>query len=185
MLGAVMGVWLCVFGGRADACGQEPAETDTAGAALSNTPLRYVQTQWTTKDGLPVNAINDIAQTEDGHLWLATYDGLVRFDGTEVTVFRSAQHEGLPNNRVLSLRARADGLWVQTESRHLVRVRDGRFTTVAEGVNVLREDRDGHLWLGTQTGVSIHREGRLQKAGAIRSGLECREDFSGGAGGVW
>ena len=163
MLGAVMGVWLCVFGGRADACGQEPAETDTAGAALSNTPLRYVQTQWTTKDGLPVNAINDIAQTEDGHLWLATYDGLVRFDGTEVTVFRSAQHEGLPNNRVLSLRARADGLWVQTESRHLVRVRDGRFTTVAEGVNVLREDRDGHLWLGTQTGVSIYREGALRR----------------------
>jgi signal transduction histidine kinase/DNA-binding response OmpR family regulator len=136
---------------------------DTAGASLGDTPLRYVQTQWTTKDGLPVNSVNDIAQTEDGYLWLATYDGLVRFDGKKVTVFRSAQHEGLPNNRLLSLRARADGLWVQTESRHLVRVQDGRFTTVAEGVNVLREGQDGRLWLGTQTGVFTYREGALRR----------------------
>ena len=163
MLGAVVGMWLGAVGGLADACGQGPAETDTAEATLGDTPRRYVQTQWTTEDGLPVNSINDIAQTEDGYLWLATYDGLVRFDGTEVTVFRSAQHEGLPNNRVLSLHARADGLWVQTESRHLVRVQDGRFTTVAEGVNVLREGHDGHLWLGTQAGVSTYREGALRR----------------------
>src|SRR5947208_5626417 len=40
-----------------------------------------------TDDGLPQNAVNAILQTRDGYLWLATFDGLVRFDGLEFTVF--------------------------------------------------------------------------------------------------
>jgi hypothetical protein len=36
---------------------------------------------WTTENGLPQNSVNDILQTRDGYLWLATHGGLVRFDG--------------------------------------------------------------------------------------------------------
>ena len=48
---------------------------------------RYVTQQWTVADGLPVNAVSDVTQTEDGYLWLATFDGLVRFDGAQFTVY--------------------------------------------------------------------------------------------------
>ncbi len=41
----------------------------------------YHHTVWTTEDGLPQNSINAIVQTRDGYLWLATFGGLVRFDG--------------------------------------------------------------------------------------------------------
>ncbi|MFL5808546.1 MAG: two-component regulator propeller domain-containing protein, partial [Flavisolibacter sp.] len=37
----------------------------------------------TTREGLSSNKINDIVQDEDGFLWIATPDGLNRFDGTE------------------------------------------------------------------------------------------------------
>ncbi len=47
----------------------------------------YQFDRWTTDDGLPQNAINAILQTQDGYLWLATFDGLVRFDGLQFTVF--------------------------------------------------------------------------------------------------
>src|SRR5262245_14442997 len=51
---------------------------------LSSAPGAQAQVRfdtWTTENGLPQNSINDILQTRDGYLWLATNGGLVRFDG--------------------------------------------------------------------------------------------------------
>ena len=42
---------------------------------------QHILEKWTTENGLPQNSINDILQTRDGYLWLATHGGLVRFDG--------------------------------------------------------------------------------------------------------
>src|SRR5580765_2704254 len=58
---------------------------------------------WTTDQGLPQNTIQDIAQTADGYLWLATADGLVRFDGVHFTVFNSGNTPGLKSNRFTRL----------------------------------------------------------------------------------
>lgn len=64
----------------------------------------------TTAEGLSSNKINDIIQDDQGFLWVATSDGLNRFDGTEVTQYfhhdssNSIAHnyvyclEKLPNN---------------------------------------------------------------------------------------
>jgi len=43
---------------------------------------------WTTENGLPQNVITEIAQTRDGFLWLATFGGLVRFDGANMHASR-------------------------------------------------------------------------------------------------
>lgn len=42
---------------------------------------------WNTENGLPQNSVNDILQTRDGYLWLATFGGLVRFDGIRFVIF--------------------------------------------------------------------------------------------------
>jgi len=53
-----------------------------AAVSDSDKPLtEYTLTVWTHKEGLPSAFIYSLAQTEDGYLWLATTDGLVRFDG--------------------------------------------------------------------------------------------------------
>ena len=49
--------------------------------AVSKEPDDYLLDVWTIDNGLPQNSINAIAQTKDGYLWLATFDGLVRYDG--------------------------------------------------------------------------------------------------------
>ena len=121
-------------------------------------PARYVRTQWTAEDGLPVNSVNDIVQTEDGYLWLATYDGLVRFDGIEFKVYRSAQHEGLSSNRILKLLVRDDGIWLRTESRDLIRFHDGHFTSIAQPVSVYRQGPKGRLWIGTNQGLFVYHD---------------------------
>jgi ligand-binding sensor domain-containing protein len=46
----------------------------------------------TTDNGLSSNKINDIAQDDNGFLWIATTDGLNRFDGTEVVQYFHRDH---------------------------------------------------------------------------------------------
>lgn len=36
---------------------------------------------WTADNGLPQNSVNRVLQTRDGFIWLATFAGLVRYDG--------------------------------------------------------------------------------------------------------
>jgi len=55
---------------------------------------------WNTENGLPQNSVNSIAQTRDGYIWLATFDGLARFDGVRFKVFRKQDTPELPTNRL-------------------------------------------------------------------------------------
>jgi ligand-binding sensor domain-containing protein len=118
----------------------------------------FVHEVWTVQNGLPVNAIRRVLQGRDGYLWLATWDGLVRFDGVRFTVFNS---EGLPSNRIVELVAGADSsLWMRTDQAHLVRLRAGEFTHFG-GTHGLRDrttlalhiDRKGQVWIGTDHGA--------------------------------
>src|ERR1700679_3845389 len=45
----------------------------------------YRRTTFTTEDGLGANIISDILQARDGFLWIATHQGLTRFDGQHFT----------------------------------------------------------------------------------------------------
>ena len=49
----------------------------------------YVLRAWDMEDGLPHNSVSGIAQTPDGYLWLATREGLARFDGVRFTSFNN------------------------------------------------------------------------------------------------
>ncbi|MBL8857217.1 MAG: GHKL domain-containing protein [Planctomycetes bacterium] len=86
-------------------------------------------TTWTTADGLPQNTINDMVQTADGALWIATFGGLLRFDGLQFRVFDRHSLPGLPSIRVTALATdKSGGLWVAVQSGEIVYMRDGRVT---------------------------------------------------------
>ena len=121
---------------------------------------------WTVQDGLPQSSVNDIQQTRDGYLWLATYGGLVRFDGVRFVVFDRAT-PGVRSLRILALHEDSAGtLWAGTDDGMLLRYRDGRFTTFDrsngfDAPNVLRidEDENGVLWV-TSVGRVTRFDGR-------------------------
>ena len=59
----------------------------------------------TTAEGLSSNAITDITQDDQGFLWIATTDGLNRFDGTEITQFyHQDDSHSLPHNFIYCLK---------------------------------------------------------------------------------
>jgi ligand-binding sensor domain-containing protein len=119
---------------------------------------------WTIADGLPQNAINALTQTHDGYLWLATNDGLVRFDGLRFTVFKHSTTPGLATNRFRCLYEDRQGtLWAGSPESVLTRYRDGQFHsyTVKDGlpkdeIGKIDEDETGQLWLtGAEFGYVV------------------------------
>jgi ligand-binding sensor domain-containing protein len=96
----------------------------------SSARAQYHIDSWTTDNGLPQNGIHGICQAPDGYLWLATMDGLVRFDGVHFVVFNRSNTPGILGNRYDSLYCTSSGeFWAGTESSGVTRYRQGRFTT--------------------------------------------------------
>lgn len=74
-------------------------------------------TQMRTSDGLPNNSIRYIYQDSKGFLWLATLNGLSRYDGNSFLTFRPeiGDKVSLADNRIYDLTEDKDGfLWIST-----------------------------------------------------------------------
>jgi hypothetical protein len=59
------------------------------------------------KDGLPSSTIYDVTQDKNGFIWLATENGLCRFDGKQFKTYSTKN--GLPDNAVLIVEADTTG----------------------------------------------------------------------------
>src|SRR5438128_10363615 len=70
---------------------------------------QYRFDSWTTDHGLPQNSVLAMTQTRDGYLWLATYNGLVRFDGVRFTVFDKNNTQAFRTSRISELYEDATG----------------------------------------------------------------------------
>lgn len=140
--------------------------------ALTAPPAHTID-QWTTADGLPQNSVNAIVQTPDGYLWVGTFGGLARFDGTSFTLMERTDSLGRHTDRVLSLAVDLDSaLWVGTENG-LLRYRDGRFEryTTDDGlpddeIHDVHVDEAGAVWVGTERGgLARFSGGRFESFG--------------------
>lgn len=75
-------------------------------------------THLSTRDGLSSEIINDIIQDHRGIIWISTYDGLNRYDGTSITVYRHIEGDSttIPNNDTRDLAIdQQNRLWIATE----------------------------------------------------------------------
>src|SRR5687767_12183758 len=98
------------------------AATDRRAAA------RYLVDSWQTDQGLPQNSVISMTQSHDGYLWLATFNGLVRFDGVRFTVFNSHNTPALDSSRIVRVwEDNSSRLWIGTEPGGLIRREKGIF----------------------------------------------------------
>ncbi len=132
---------------------------------------QYAHRAWRIEDGLPHSVVRSVAQTDEGYLWLATYEGLARFNGEGFTRFNKSNLAGLGRDTILSmLKARDGSLWVGTNGGGCGRLSGGSagmFLPVSglpsDIVGAFAEGRDGSLWIGTAAGLSVWRNGRLEQ----------------------
>ncbi|HVR81769.1 MAG TPA: two-component regulator propeller domain-containing protein [Luteimonas sp.] len=119
----------------------------------------------TVSDGLPSNRINGIAEDANGYLWIATSDGLARYDGIGFRVWRVGQ--GLRDNLVWAVHVDArNRVWIGTSNAGLAMLDPERKTfryydrahsgIGSNNIWSIASTRDGDLWFGTEDG-GLHR----------------------------
>ncbi len=131
-------------------------------------PETYGHEIWQTEQGLPQNTVQAILQTRDGYVWVATKEGLARFDGIRFTIFDRQNTPQILHNQIRSLFEDREGrLWIATPSG-LTQYQHGIFTsfTTKEGLasnNVwsVYEDRFGSLWIASVNGLSCYQAGKF------------------------
>lgn len=128
-----------------------------AGAA----PQGFVVESWGTREGLPVSSITQIQQDRNGYLWLATFDGLVRFDGARFVTYNSSNTPGLRHARLVKLRQLGDNRLLLISEAGLTQIFDPAteqsqvLTTVERNPGALSwVGPDGSVWLGLSPGLA-------------------------------
>ncbi len=128
-------------------------------------PIRVmVHTAWSLKESAP-GALKSIAQTPQGDLWLATGEGLYRFDGVHFVPFQSIGGVRPVTELVDGLIATTSGdLWFGYHGGGISRIHDGRLTTfsgeIPPGpVKRIAEGPDGDIWVATFGGVAVFHAG--------------------------
>lgn len=123
-------------------------------------------TMLTTKDGLSSNSVNSIIKDRFGLIWIATLDGLNRYDGKECKVYRlgGAPRTELGSKEInVELEDTRGNLWVGTMGGGLYRY-DRQLDTFYRFdnnnkrlsnpyVTTLYCDTQGYLWVGTMGGL--------------------------------
>ena len=118
----------------------------------------YQLKTYTTEHGLPHNVIYNISRDSTGFLWLATWDGLSRFDGNEFKNYRHDPDD--PNSLPFFIPSkvvtdRLNNVWILTNSRPVYvydRAADN-FRPGLEGfyqdarASDLTSDKSGNIWI--------------------------------------
>lgn len=120
----------------------------------------------TVEDGLPQQDVSAILQDSLGFIWFGTEDGLVRFDGRDLHIYRPVAFDttSLRSSWIIGLSLNDDGsIWVGTEGAGLHQYfpwsdsfkRYPHGTLTAGSISdsnlwSLLRSRDGTLWLGAR-----------------------------------
>ena len=129
-------------------------------------PLRFQHLS--VEQGLSHNQVTSITQDKNGVVWFGTADGVNRFDGYKVDVYRheSGNKESLPDNMVRCLFTDSRGIvWIGTSHglacydahtnsfRSFFQNATNRNSLPGNWISTINEDMTGILWIGTTTGL--------------------------------
>ena len=119
--------------------------------------------------GLDDSEVTDIIQTEDGYIWLGSYNGLFRYDGLR---FENIQlHPAVKNVRKLFVDSR-QRLWIGTNDSGVVcydfvsgegTLFDSERGLKSDAVRYICEDNNGNIYVATDREVAkIMRDGQIK-----------------------
>ncbi len=125
---------------------------------------------YSVDDGLSQNSVHGIIQDQMGFIWIATEDGLDKFDGYEFKTYRNDPEDpnSLSENVTTTLFMDHTGiLWIGTyrgglnrfdprteQFTHFVHVPNDPTSLSDKQITAIHVDRTGILWVGTYAGLN-------------------------------
>jgi len=126
------------------------------------------------EQGLSQSTVYAITQDAQGFMWFGTDDGLNRYDGYSINIFKynPIDSNTVADNTVLSLLGNNTGdLWIGTRRGGVDRyvISENKFyhykysrvdsSTISDNsISSIYEDSNGNLWLGTKKGLNIYNK---------------------------
>ena len=120
----------------------------------------YVQSVYSSNNGLPCGEANDIAQTNDGVLWIGTYAGLYRYNGREFRWIDN--YESVKNVNCLYVDEEGR-MWIGTNDNGLsivirekvVNILDQSEGLPSNSVRCIVCSSDGFYYVGTTASMQV------------------------------
>lgn len=138
-------------------------------SAVEDSQLQnWVVYEYNESNGLPTGEANTVLQTTDGYVWIGSYGGLIRYDGT---TFRNYSKENaIPSSSIRALFEDSRGhLWIGTNDMGVFCYEGQEFVHFeyenAEdflSVRCFAEDRQGNIYVGTTSGLALAADGQIQ-----------------------
>ena len=131
---------------------------------------RYYRDEWTTfttQDGLQSDAVYSLQVGKDGTMWLGHFEGITEFDGSN---WKSIA-VGTEIRNSLWIRSIAESengiIWAGTYADGILGLAEGRWVNLSvpsailhNEVSAIHTSTDGSVWVGYQSGISIHKNGK-------------------------
>ncbi|MBB5353572.1 signal transduction histidine kinase/ligand-binding sensor domain-containing protein [Haloferula luteola] len=125
----------------------------------------YLNDFWQTNDGLPSNVVSDVIRDAEGFLWVATGNGLARFDGLHFEIHSLAQ--GVPGTQVHAVELDSQGrVWAGTNNGAAYLEGDRWHPvpgTTGQIVYSLGTTHDGAVWIGAYRACWRWQNGQLDE----------------------
>ncbi len=124
-----------------------------------------------SRDGLPQSTVPAIAQDRAGYIWIATYDGLHRFDGYHFVSYRNDPRDenSISDNVIDSLLIDDENrIWIGTAQGGLNRLDsssgklkrflddDGDYALRSRRISALLQAQNRRIWIGTAQGLAVY-----------------------------
>ncbi|ADQ78232.1 integral membrane sensor hybrid histidine kinase [Paludibacter propionicigenes WB4] len=129
------------------------------GSVFASTNLSFEHFYYS--DQLPSNSVQRIYNDKEGYMWFGTKDGLCRFDGYRIKIFRSSaiNHNKLNNNNIQCIvEDNNNCLWIGTiEGINIIDKSNYSITPYdnpmigRDRINALRVDKAGNIWVATNS----------------------------------
>ena len=125
----------------------------------------------TAEQGLSMGVVNCVLQDSRGFMWFGTQDGLNKYDGYNITIYKHnpLDSNSLSNNFINALYEDKSGiLWIGTDGgglesyslisgkyRHYSNVKNDASSLSNNKVRAVMEDADGAIWVATDEGLNM------------------------------
>ncbi len=131
-------------------------------------------THITSEQGLSMGVVNCVLQDSRGFMWFGTQDGLNKYDGYNITVYKNNQIDSnsLSNNFINTLYETKNGeLIIGTNGggfdvynlssgkfTHHIGLQSNKNSLSNNNVKSILEDKEGLLWIGTDDGLNSYNQ---------------------------
>lgn len=139
--------------------------------ALELNAQQIISKQIVLSDQLSSIESTDIYQDKQGFIWIGTYNGIVRYDGYDIRIFRNNYKEPklLKSNTISCFTEDEQYLWVGTgKGINLIDKKTLQITPFSEpavdkvDMRCLLTDSKGTIWIGSESGLFRYINGTLE-----------------------